>query len=640
MAQAALHRFERNGKRYALDPETCFCFECDEICWDVLEHYPQETVNRIYHLLQDKHDLKELSEVVGELEWLRASKSILPPLDREKFAKTFQVKAGLRHLALRIPRTDAGDRPARRGLFRRDTTTPDSNGAAEIGQAAIGLLLSRSGDERALRLEIIEEQSIKDGDAIVSLVGHASRQASLAGKTLTAVVRIEDIQLREVPDALKGHTLHLAFELTGVDDADERVRALSKARLDTLARLAKLADPGAGVTARVIVCPNHPEYGEAVRALHEAGCTIIEVDLDSTYVAHPDLSPADMLPGLSQTAVYYAEQLLKQRYFRLDPIADLFMRIYEGKPLARLDPAGTHALAVDSDGRIFPSPHFFGIEAYALGEIAAGSLDEESRSRFDDVGSLTTPACRRCWARHLCGGGTAAVHLARSGDMRRPDESWCDAQREWMAAAVAAFSMLSSAGVNFTRAYQSLTPAAKPSLFTALRAAMGLRIGMRPLEEADAELLVKWENWRDAAYFLVNEGGLLVGTQYDREMDSLHPSGLEQEFMMVRKTGESFGLLKLRPDRFPSAATAWIYIHRDEDYVAEDVRRGFRTLLNEAGRSQDLRRLTVPVTPFEPSLAQFLQAVGFEREGTQREALYLHGEYHSVDVYGMTLQQS
>ena len=51
MALPAIHRFERAGKRFAIDPETCFCFECDAVSWDVLDHYPHEPVNRIYHLL-------------------------------------------------------------------------------------------------------------------------------------------------------------------------------------------------------------------------------------------------------------------------------------------------------------------------------------------------------------------------------------------------------------------------------------------------------------------------------------------------------------------------------------------------------------------------------------------------------------
>jgi len=77
MHGAALHRFELNGKRYAIDPETCFCFECDEICWDVLALYPHETISRIVHELKQKHSEREVYEVVGELEWLRRTAETL-----------------------------------------------------------------------------------------------------------------------------------------------------------------------------------------------------------------------------------------------------------------------------------------------------------------------------------------------------------------------------------------------------------------------------------------------------------------------------------------------------------------------------------------------------------------------------------
>ena len=31
-----LHRFERGGRRFVLDPDTVFCFQCDDISWDVI----------------------------------------------------------------------------------------------------------------------------------------------------------------------------------------------------------------------------------------------------------------------------------------------------------------------------------------------------------------------------------------------------------------------------------------------------------------------------------------------------------------------------------------------------------------------------------------------------------------------------
>ena len=164
-----------------------------------------------------------------------------------------------------------------------------------------------------------------------------------------------------------------------------------------------------------------------------------------------------------------------------------------------------------------------------------------------------------------------------------------------------------------------------------------MTIGVRPIEEADAALLTRWENWNEAAYFLCNETGVLLATAYDREMDSLHPRGIDHELMLIRKDGTPLGLFKIRPERFPGAATAWLYMRDEADYASGAMRKGFRAILREAGGQQSVKRLTVPTSPNEQALRAFLEAIGFVRTGTQREALYLHGAYHDVTFYSAVL---
>ncbi|MCL4692928.1 MAG: hypothetical protein KJ060_10525, partial [Candidatus Hydrogenedentes bacterium] len=139
-------------------------------------------------------------------------------------------------------------------------------------------------------------------------------------------------------------------------------------------------------------------------------------------------------------------------------------------------------------------------------------------------------------------------------------------------------------------------------------------------------------------YFLFNEKGVLITTKYDREMDALHPSGVDQEMILVKRGGEPFGLIKLRPEREPGTALAWVYMHAPSDYAADDVRKGFRTILKEAGGQQSIRRLTVPAASYEEELQAFLEAVGFVREGTLREALFAHDAYHDVHIYAISTE--
>jgi len=642
MPGSALHRFELSGKRYVIDPETCFCFECDAISWDVLDYYPHTPINRILHLLEGKHVRKELEEVIGELEWLRATKSILPAPQHEELAKQYDLERGVNRLTVFLPKDDTEPAiPAKRSWFGAASRPAAGRAEESVGRDAVNFLLARSGAQADLYLEFRMRHAISDEKGLARLVTQAFQKAALAGKRLTVALHIEEAPLSRGSQALEGHTLGVKLELRANAEVERHVHAFLSTKPTKLGGLLKLLPSGdSEAIGRVVLKPRHAAFAGAVEELDKTGFRAIEIDVDGAFVSHPDADPSAMMSGLQDVAVYYAQRLLKQHYFRVDPIAPVFWRIYNGTPLRRSDPAGVNELAIDAEGGIYASRYLVGRPEFRAGSVAEGTLDEAALRRFEDVGVLTTPVCMRCWARHLCGGGIAAVHQALSGSFRQPYAPWCDAQRAWLASAVSAFSLLSSEGVNFTRVYGNLEPSVKPSLFTMVRAAFQMNIGLRPIGEADAALLTAWENWNEAAYFLCNESGLFLATKYDREMDSLHPRGYEQEFMLMRKGGEPFGLLKIRPELLPGVAMVWVYMRRSSDYASESVRKSFRFFLRELGGQQNLRRLTVPVSMQEKALAEFLSAIGFQEEGVLRDALYLHGAYHPVRRFGIALDVS
>lgn len=630
-----IHRFERDGRRFAIDPESCFCFECDEISWDVLEHYPRLPANQIYQLLGARHDRKELQEVVGELEWLRAAKSILTPPKKEDLVKIYDLERGLKHLTVVLPEpADADAAPVRRRWFGTNATP--ARGGYALAQTAVRLLPMRSGTQKDLSLELVARGALRDPAGVAGLCAEAAQAARLAGKKLRLAVSLDGPQVARLPEALAGHGLRFTVEF-GPEFAKEYgffINSLANCAGQSLERFCKALHPDdKDVQGRVTLRPCRGQFSEAVQVLDEAGFLVIALDMDGAFAADGAPAPAAMLEGMNQAAAYYAERLLKRKYFRLDPLAALFKRIYTGTPQRRMDGAGTNELAVDAAGDIYPGQGLCGVAAYRCGNVAA-EIDEAMLARFEDVGALTTGPCIGCWARTLCGGGATGVHHALTGSFRQPHPDWCDYQRQWLAGAIASFHRLSSAGVHFDRVYKTLGRREKPSLFLMARMALTMHIGARPIEEADAAMLTQWENWNEASYFLFNETGVLLATRYDREMESLHGKGLDQELVLTRRNGEPFGLLKVRPDKTPGVARIWIYFHNPEDYKSDAIRKSFRTVLNEAGDKQGIRKLLAPAASYEAGLREFLTALGFNEEGTLREALYLHGQYHDVAMYG------
>lgn len=614
-----LHRFTVGERHFALDPETCFCFECDAISWDVIAHYPHEPVNRIFNLLESRYDRRELAEVVGELEWLRATKSILPAPKKEDGQNLLPPDQGLRELTVQC------------------STSSGSTIGHETAGAAIDTLFFRAGNQRALRLILLVNGQLSIPDSIGAIAARAWDRARLAGKDLTVVLAVDSPAITRMPVALTPHALRIEWSAATSDVFDQIFNQFASHRPQTLKHWGRvLTDTDANISGRAVLVPQRPDFRGAIDVLREAEMPHIAIDLDAALAADPARNPAQWFAELDAVARAYAADLRAHRYYRLDPIADLFWRIYNGSPTTRADDSGSQSLYVDAHGAVYPAERLATPDD-KIGAVTAEGIDEQCRAAFDDTGVALTPPCMRCWARHLCGGGPIAVHATRTGNFRTPDPTWCDAQRTWLEHAVAAFNELSASGVPFDRVYHGLQRRGKISIFNAAKAVFQLHVGLRPLQEADAPLLAQWESWNRAAYFLLSPRGVFVGNQYEREMDALHPRADEFELMLLRRNGGPVGLFKLRPDVQTSVAEAYVYLHAPADYASSKVRRGFREILRQTAGERSLRRLQVYAAPWEAPLQEFLTALGCRPAGTLREAIYTRGRYFDAAVFELDM---
>ena len=614
MQPLKLHRFRIGDKHFVIDPTTCFCFECDHISWDVLEYYPQEPINRIYHLLQGKHPRKELEEVVGELEWLRVTKAILVAPKDEDLLKEAAETPDLQRVVVDAA---AGVEP----LVSRIT-------------AAGNILLAGSGKNTDLQLVLACHDDCLECDENVASSLNALKQAArLMGKKLNLVIRLPLQEAQKTNDAVQ-----YGVESTLKEDADI-VAAVRDVSALSMIKFKKLADALQRLSCTVrnvlVACPRNERFEGLLKTLYEAGFRDVLLDIPGLYAQCPDLDPNEAARSLQENVAWYGQHLLQGRQFRVEPFVALFDAVHQGKPIRRMDNAGCGELAVDSDVNVYPSYDFLQQKKYVLGTLHEGDRDKDVTQLFEALGVNRIPVCLSCWAQSLCGGGHAIIHWRQTGNPRTPDATWCDAQRQWLAHLIDTFNTLVSSGVNFSHVTSAMTPAAsKMSWWKAAKTAYEMRIIPRPLQEQDAAWLVKWANWNTAAYFVCNESGLLLASQYDREMDALHPRGIEQELVLTRTNGTPCGLLKIRPDmKIKGLAWAWLYMQDKKSYGESGVRRALRTLLSETRKGQGMGRILIPVTDSETELAACLEYLEFQSLGIQRQALYLHNEYQDITIY-------
>jgi len=109
--------------------------------------------------------------------------------------------------------------------------------------------------------------------------------------------------------------------------------------------------------------------------------------------------------------------------------------------------------------------------------------------------------------------------------------------------------------------------------------------------------------------------------------------------------GEPLGIVSLTesqygPDetsRGRSAELAYWFApeHHGQGYGSDAADR----IVRYAFEDRNLRRLSARVGGFNDASAALLESLGFEREGTLREAAWFRGEYHDMHWYGLLREE-
>ena len=167
----------------------------------------------------------------------------------------------------------------------------------------------------------------------------------------------------------------------------------------------------------------------------------------------------------------------------------------------------------------------------------------------------------------------------------------------------------------------------------------GDEVTLRPVEEEDADAVQRWMNdervWRPALD--VNPTNRVQWEGFFEDVlsgeDGVHclacvdgdPVGL------VSLTGSQYGPSETSRSRDAELAYWFGPEHHGEGYASDATAR----MVRYAFEDRNLRRLSACVGSFNGASIGLLESLGFEHEGTRREAAWYRGEYHDMLCYGL-----
>ncbi len=97
---------------------------------------------------------------------------------------------------------------------------------------------------------------------------------------------------------------------------------------------------------------------------------------------------------------------------------------------------GNEYVAVTPTGDIYPCHQFVGDEAWKMGNVLTGELNEKMKNEFALTNVYSKPECRNCWAKFYCSGGCNANNFQYEGDVMKPHTVSCQLEKKRLECAV------------------------------------------------------------------------------------------------------------------------------------------------------------------------------------------------------------
>ena len=155
------------------------------------------------------------------------------------------------------------------------------------------------------------------------------------------------------------------------------------------------------------------------------------VDTRNEEFALDEEGMKEILRGFETLAIRFRDQAVMGKPYGFTNMINLMKLFHNGDTKPLPCGAGIRLAAASPEGDFFICHRFSGYDECRIGDIRKG-IDEKRREEL--LGSLlveSKPACRPCWAKHLCGGGCYYLAHLHNNDLCVPHSLTCKFLLRW-----------------------------------------------------------------------------------------------------------------------------------------------------------------------------------------------------------------
>ena len=438
-----VHQYKLNGYNIVLDSCSGSIHAVDEVAYDIIEKFKQESPEQIVQELlakyADREDVteEELYACIADVAALEKAGKLFTPDTFADMAGTFKERSGdvVKALCLHVAHTcnlNCSYCFASQGKYHGDRALM----SFEVGKRALDFLIENSGHRTNLEVDFFGGEPLMNWDVVKQLVAYARTQEEPHHKKFRFTLTTNGMLIDDdVIDFANREMSNVVLSLDGRKEIHDRLRVdyAGNGSYDRIVpRFKKLVASRGGKNyyMRGTFTHANPDFTKDVFHMADLGFT--ELSMEPVVCAPGDpaaLTPEDL-------------EIVKEQYEIL--AKDMLRREKEGKPITfyhyMLDltggpcvykrisgcGSGTEYMAVTPWGDLYPCHQFVGEEKYKLGNIWDGVTNTVLREDFRACNAYARKECDDCWARLYCSGGCAANAYHATGSIRGVYEAGCE----------------------------------------------------------------------------------------------------------------------------------------------------------------------------------------------------------------------
>lgn len=441
-----VHQYKNNGYNIVLDVNSGAVHVVDDVMYDVIPMFEENTKEEIIHNLENKYNKADVEEAWEEVKELAEDEQLFTKDEYEGYIEQFKtrptvVKALCLHiahdcnLACRYCFAEEGEYHGRRELM-----------SFEVGKAALDFLIANSGNRRNLEVDFFGGEPLMNFDVVKQLVAYGREQEKIHNKNFRFTLTTNGVLLNDdIMEFANKEMGNVVLSIDGRKEVHDYMRPFRKGAgsYDLIVpKFQKFADSRNQdrYYVRGTFTHNNLDFSKDVLHLADLGFKQISVE---PVVAQPTESYAlreEDLPQLFEEYDKLAVEMIKRHKEGKDFNFFHFMIDLEGGPCVakRLSGcgSGTEYLAVTPWGDFYPCHQFVGNEKFLMGNVYEGIKNTELQSEFKCCNVYAKEKCRNCFARFYCSGGCAANSYNFHGSITDAYDVGCELEKKRVECAI------------------------------------------------------------------------------------------------------------------------------------------------------------------------------------------------------------